>query len=187
MAATTPFDAYRSYQRDLNEALGCVTAGRLTAPSGSSFSTSFQYAAMLNRGRPVADLRGTHRLSLGVFQRFVIESYEEERSSQFYTRTIEYAYQVLTRGGEELLAFHWTPQADVRYYRTHPHLHVGSVLISGDAPIANVPKLHIPTGVISLASVIRLLIEELGVRSRRDNWREILTTGEEAFNRYRTR
>lgn len=187
MAGKSPFEAYRNFQDSLNETLSCVTAGRLSVPSVSDFETDFEYSIVLNYGRPVTDLRGYHQLTLSVLQRFVIQMTDDEERGPYKVRTNMYVYQVATRAEEELFAYHWTPEEDEYLYRVHPHLHIGAVSITGDAPIPNFPKLHLPTARVSLESIIRLLIEDLGVRPRRDAWREILTTSEEAFIRYRTR
>lgn len=174
MVVRTPFEAYTQFQRGLNEALSCVTAGRLSVPSVSDFREGFEYAAVLNRGVPANDLRSNHRLSLTVVESFVITSSSDAGQLQYRIETSEYSYQILTRAGSELLAFHWTPFAVGPEYRTHSHLHVGNVLLDDSAPIQNFHKLHIPTGRIPLSSVIRLLIEEFGVQPRRENWREML-------------
>ncbi len=174
MAVKTPFEAYTTFQRGMNEALSCVTAGRLSVPSVSVFREGFEYAAVLNRGVPANDLRSDHRLSFTVVESFVITAAGETDQRQYRIQTTEYSYQILTRSGSELLAFHWTPLADGPGYRTHSHMHVGNVLLADNAPIQNFHKLHIPTARVSVESVIRMLIEEFGVRPRREAWSEIL-------------
>ncbi len=37
-----------------------------------------------------------------------------------------------------------------------------------------ISDLHLPTGVVSLASIVRFLIEEIGVEPNRDDWDEVL-------------
>ena len=53
-----------------------------------------------------------------------------------------------------------------------PHLHLGSSLDGNDA--IDVSDLHLPTGVVSLASIVRFLIEEIGDEPNRADWDTIL-------------
>ena len=63
-----------------------------------------------------------------------------------------------------------------------PHLHVTSQ--AGTAAITR--KQHIPTGRVSLESVVRFAIAELGVRPIRDDWGRVLDAGQAAFDARRT-
>ncbi len=88
--------------------------------------------------------------------------------------TIVTAYQYALRdhSGRELLAFHWHP--DGRSPVAFPHLHVSAALRgttpSGDPAVLPLDKLHIPTGHLSAADVVRLLVAELRVRTLTIDW-----------------
>lgn len=185
MAGTTPPEAYKRFQDGLNEALSCVTAGRLTVPRGPRLEGDLEYSIVLNRGQPV-DLRGDHRLRFSALQNFVIIKTDYPQSGPYNVRTTEYVYQIATRDQDELLAYHWTPEAPIDF-RLYPHFHIGLVSIAKDAPIPHFHKLHLPTGRVSLEGVIRLLIDDLGVQPRRQYWRAILDSTEETYPRYGTR
>ncbi len=88
-----------------------------------------------------------------------------------------YVYALLDRSGRELLAFHWHPLAS-RSLVTFPHAHGSAALRtttpSGDPGILPLDKVHLPTGYLSLADIVRLLVVEFGVRPRIANWQERL-------------
>jgi predicted DNA-binding protein with PD1-like motif len=79
-----------------------------------------------------------------------------------------YWYELTTRDGAEVIAYHWHPSQDqhVRF----PHLH-----ITGGAPSAVVTRRsHVPTGHVPLAAVVRFALAELGVRPQRPDWERVL-------------
>jgi hypothetical protein len=81
------------------------------------------------------------------------------------------------RAGVELLAWHWQP-GPAASGPDHPHLHVSAALrpalSSGDRAVVPLDKMHLPTGVVSLAGVVRMLIEEFGVQPAAADWRQRL-------------
>jgi hypothetical protein len=87
----------------------------------------------------------------------------------FASHVIRYSYRLIEAGGSELLAHHWHPVGLSPV--THPHLHLSSripalSLASGTASIA-LEEVHLPTGWVTVADIVRLLIEELGAAPRR--------------------
>lgn len=81
--------------------------------------------------------------------------------------TLGYFSAVLDADDRELLAYHW--HRDGHSPITFPHHHVGA-----PAGATDISKLHLPTGIVPLAAVIRLVITELGVEPRHPKWRSIL-------------
>ena len=75
----------------------------------------------------------------------------------------------------ELLAYHWHPVGLSRV-RT-PHLHLGS-FAAGSA--ISIGETHPPTGIVSLAAIVRFLIEDLEVEPNRPDWDRVLTEVEAA-------
>jgi hypothetical protein len=171
----------------MNEALGCITAQRLSVPPGGTIRSGPVYAIVLNRGVPVA-LRGMTPVRLFLGCRFrIVESLGPD--GRFYAiDTVEYAYQFLTRAGQEFLSFHWNPEAASTTERAYPHLHIGSPMLAADAPVLpdRFNKLHIPTSPVSLEAVIRFAIEELGVDGRA-GWQDILKRTRTAHEPQETR
>lgn len=110
------------------------------------------------------ELGGEGRLSLAVSEHIVAR----EGEAGWEARTVAYMY-VVGVDRNELLAFHWHP-AGPSSIRT-PHLHVGVEIQVGAVWLA---KAHLPTGVVAVADVLRLVLGELGVRPLCDDWRAIL-------------
>lgn len=95
---------------------------------------------------------------------------------QWAVRSSGYSYQLRERAGREIIAFHWHPGR--RGQPDFPHLHITSQVGAVQIPA----KSHVPTGRVSIESVIRFLIEELHVRPLRPNWDRVLIEGEQSFN-----
>jgi hypothetical protein len=89
-------------------------------------------------------------------------------------RISDYNYTIRKRNDSELLAYHWHPDGTSRV--TWPHLHVGA---ANSPPV--LPRTHLPTGHVPLQDIVRLVIEELGVEARRDDWREVVVRTRQAL------
>ena len=76
----------------------------------------------------------------------------------------------------EFLAFHWHPQSRVSW----PHIHVRA----GVEPA--LATAHIPTGRVPFEDIVRMLIDDLGVRPLRDDWRDVLAQTRATFEQERT-
>jgi hypothetical protein len=88
-----------------------------------------------------------------------------------------YRYRLLDRDQAELLVYHWQPGPEYAG-PDHPHVHVSAALQAKvDARTTReigLDKLHIATGLVSLAAIVRMLIAEFGIAPQRADWREIL-------------
>lgn len=87
-----------------------------------------------------------------------------------------YDYEISDRDGHEILTYHWHPEGVSPV--TEPHLHLSGRLRPldlgpRDAPVA-LGEMHLPTGVVTLAQVVQLLITEFGVEPRREDWGTVL-------------
>jgi len=73
--------------------------------------------------------------------------------------TTAYRYHLLDDSGAEMIGWHWHPDSlgDPRL-RGHPHLHVPAGSIDR--------RIHVPTGRVSIESVLRLLLIDLAVPAR---------------------
>lgn len=95
----------------------------------------------------------------------------------FVSSTQTYEYRLLDRLERELLVYHWQPGP--RYAGPdHPHLHVSASLramtSAADEREIDLDKLHLPTGQVTLAAVVRSLITEFGVEPIRPDWARVL-------------
>jgi hypothetical protein len=98
-------------------------------------------------------------------------------SGGFRTRLSGYSCRVLEPSGREILAFHWHPVGTSPV--TRPHLHVSSRMPPieiGQDHVVRVADLHVPTGFLPFAEVVRMLIEEFDVEPRRADWETVLAT-----------
>ncbi len=124
-------------------------------------------------------LRGGVRLEFSLPQAFVLES-ASENTGGWRVSSRAYFYQVREPAGPEIFAVHWHPGPTGQ--PVFPHLH-----IDGRARTAMIVRgHHVPTGRVSLDSVVRFLIVELGVTPRHADWEAVLVDGERFFAEHRT-
>jgi hypothetical protein len=83
--------------------------------------------------------------------------------------TVAYVYRLDDDAGRELIAWHWHAGSRVSY----PHAHMTGLAVSSRA--------HLPTGRVSIESVLRLLLDDLGVPARRPDYAEVLAEAERLF------
>lgn len=128
----------------------------------------------------------------GIYHEYeiVIET-DPTRGDWARVTTRSYEYYLHDSQGAELLAFHWAPGPDFPG-PDHPHLHVTAPLTiatnrDGDTRMRRLDRMHIPTGRISLESVIRLLIDEFSIEPLSPNWSQRLANTEAIFRSTRTR
>lgn len=102
---------------------------------------------------------------------------DEQAPSTWRIETRSYQISLLDRNGREVLAWHWQPGLEFAG-PDHPHLHVSAAVgfpnALGESAKVDLDKLHLPTGPVSLADVVRMLVEEFGVQPLMADWRERL-------------
>jgi hypothetical protein len=184
LSANSPEAAFRKFQDHLNRVLNLVlTKSRLEIlhtdkRSFLSFLDSdkeFTIAVKLRKKLP---------WHLAIIQR--IDAIKTKQG--FILKTLAYAYRIQKAvSGEALVRFEYvSPEADpdFEYSRNHVQFH-----IRFDEVIANFSptKLHIPTGWVTIESVMRFLFTELKVKPLRDDWEKILADSEEQFRKWTNR
>jgi hypothetical protein len=99
----------------------------------------------------------------------------------FAARTTSYRYLVSDIAGQDLVAYDWHPTGSSRVIT--PHLHVpaaGSVILAQrpgsrlEGAKTHLGAMHLPTGPISLAVFVSLLITEFQVDPIRSDWERVL-------------
>lgn len=123
-------------------------------------------------------LQGASRLTFTMFHRYELRKQLE--TNVWDVTSKGYVYQLHDQGGRELIAFHWHPGQS--HQPDFAHLHVTTV----DQPPQIQRKHHVPTGRVSLESVIRFAIQELGVRPLRPDWEQVLDAGQAKFDARRS-
>lgn len=176
MAARTPGEAVEEFLDPIKVTLRCITdegyVARIKRPGGP-------YPSLFQRGLAVLDRgRGRSPLQLALTHSYLVESGEGGRAP-WRLRTASWIYKIADANGVTILEFHWHPANSGRV--TWPHIHAYGTHVS-----LELHKLHPPTGRISIESVVRFLIEDLGVVPRRADWPAILDRNERLFRERRT-
>ena len=91
--------------------------------------------------------------------------------------TSMYSYRLLDRLEHELLVYHWQPGPSY-VGPDDPHLHVSASLRAATSVVdereIGLDRLHLPTGQVTLTSVVRSLLTEFGVEPLRPDWSRVL-------------
>jgi hypothetical protein len=156
-----------AYVAAVQTTVGCVV-GDIVRATGHRPETS-PLTLLLAGGRAVALAGGVFPLGLDVRQFYqLVENPSAPRRRRWRVELVGYRYALTARRTEqEVLAFHWHPHVTDKAF---PHVY----LEAGLGLPRDLIGIHVPTGEIALEDVIRLAIEELGVRPRLSRWRSIL-------------
>jgi hypothetical protein len=174
LTGARPERALRALIDQLRPVVACVTAQPLLALRDRRAATTGQIVFSPESPR----LRATHRQHTLLFSArldYAIGS-DDDSPRRFDVRTVSYTYRVLDREDNEIVAYHWHPDgvSSVR----HPHLHLSNQIRPIDLGRNQTPlplaDYHLATGVVPLAHLVRMLIEEFGVEPLRDDWDEVL-------------
>ncbi len=168
MAGRRPALAVENYLEPLRRAVSCVTDAVINV--GGGYHAGKQHVLVLAKGKPVP-LAGDCGLSLVVVQKYEVVGATGQRGP-WKVHTLEYAYTLHNSNGP-LIAYHWHPSHTVDV----PHLH------HYQGPLS---KCHFPTNRVSLEEVLRFAITDLGAKPIRDDWEDVLRTGQDAHEQWRT-
>jgi hypothetical protein len=115
--------------------------------------------------------------------------FDETKDQSGSVLVVAYEYRLLDRDHRELLVYHWQPGREFAG-PDHPHLHVSAPLaaqvVATTRRTIPLDKLHLATERVTLAAVIRMLIEEFGVSPIHRDWRRRLARADEVLNRWHT-
>ena len=130
---------------------------------------------------------GPSGLMLDIVHRFVIEIDQTAESGRRQrAMTVAYEYRILDVQETELLVYHWQPGSIARG-PDFPHIHVSASLTAKTSATVSqrlsLDKRHVPTGIVTLADVVRTLIAEFGIAERRRDWPARLARAEIVLRR----
>jgi hypothetical protein len=145
----------------------------------NGYSPSQEHTLAPNVGEPVR-LRGQVELDLVSKLRYRVVPAEGERGP-WKVETLAYSHGLETPEAQEIIAYHWHPRQGSEII--YPHLHLGAGI---GADLGILEKTHIPTGRIALEDVLRFAIAELGVEPQREDWSEVLSETQAAFETWCT-
>ena len=99
---------------------------------------------------------------------------EARPGERWHVSTVAYDYRISrAEDSSELMSWHWHPTTGVSF----PHVHIAADDLSR--------HVHVPTGRVSIEAVLRMLLGELGVSSKRAKWEQVLAASEAPFLKYR--
>ena len=166
MVGRIPAGAVSEYVATIQRVVSCISDA-VVSVEGGYYVSDIPHLLRLNRGRPVR-LGGTSRLWLTFQQYYRIVEVEVPRVQ--WTVAVEgYEYKLLDADSREVLTYHWHPRGQSPI--VFQHLHVGHGAEVGRSELQTA---HLPTGHVSAADIIRLLIGDFGATPSRRDWEDAL-------------
>jgi len=102
----------------------------------------------------------------------VVHGDDGSSRNRWAVRTTGWTYRIELHDGRKSFAYHWHPVG--RSAVTWPHVHV-----YGRTEPEELRKAHLPTGDVSLAALVRMLIDDFGVVPLRADWQAVLARHED--------
>jgi hypothetical protein len=148
MSGRTPAQARERFLAPLRRCLSCITNAQIIV---SAIGKPGEPEALTLSQDPVR-VRTRHNI---VYQLRLRQQFHLVLEGRDWRVTTDaYQYRLDDGTGLELASWHWHPSTG----NPHPHLHVTGAPAGGGT--------HLPTGRVSIESVLRLLLVDLGARPR---------------------
>jgi hypothetical protein len=156
MPGRTPAQARERFLGPLRRSLSCITNAQIIVsplrdPGGLQALTLSQDPLRLRSGQGVD-------YQLRLRQQFHLV----REGRDWRVTTDAYQYRLDDGTGQEMASWHWHPNTG----NPHPHLHVPGGPAGG--------RTHLPTGRVSIESVLRVLLTDLAVQPTRDHVNDFL-------------
>jgi hypothetical protein len=177
LPSRTPREAVERYANPIKYTLLCVTDAIL-GYSGGIYPSPKDHNLSFVNSPPIGRLSGTG-LSLFFSQNYSIAQ-SSAGEQDWKVKTEGYIYRVDDESGAEIMSYHWHPSTE---YPKFPHMHLkkGSEVGRGE-----LTRCHIPTGRMSIESVVEFLIKDFHVMPRYPDWRDVIDENRTAFEKDRT-
>lgn len=178
MAGNNPRQAVQAFFKPLQHVLSCFTDAVITH-KGDYKVNGGPYALTVGTGHRTDKFKlpGSD-FHFSVLMNYTIVNATADRGP-YKVKSTAYFYSLEEDGGKEILTYQWHPTKTCMF----PHIHLGSSSKLGSKTLN---KLHIPTGRIALEQVLRLAVEELGVKPIKTGWSDILCKAQGGFEKWRT-
>jgi hypothetical protein len=174
----TQREARDAFLTPLRKALSCLTTAQLFASPAGRAGDGLEAITLSQEPLKLRSGLLGDVIYLKLRQQFrVVKDESAPARRRWKVSTVAYFYQLDDCAGAELASWHWHPQTGLRY----PHTHVSGSRLGKQA--------HLPTGRVSIESVIRLLLIDLKVpaaKGHADDYQEILAKAEDDFIGYRS-
>jgi hypothetical protein len=173
----TPREAVERYAEPIKTTLLCVTDAFL-GYSGGVYPSREAHNLCFIGSPPIGRLAGT-KLSLFFSQNYSIVQLSTAEQ-EWKVKTEGYIYRLDDESGAEIISYHWHPNSE---YPRFPHLHLKK---GSDVGREELKRCHIPTGRVSIESVVEFLIKEFHVIPRYSDWRDVIEENRRRFEIHRT-
>jgi hypothetical protein len=181
MPGRTPPAAIKAFTQPLQLALSCIGSVHITLSQGALGAVGETHSWMLNDGSPISLGNGLFFSASMKFE--TLDRGQSEGRRRYRISTREYIYEVMEPGSRQIISAHWHPLARNSRY-TDPHWHVGGVALAKNRVYLD--RAHIPSPRVSIEEFIRLMIEELGVVPRQEDWDKRLRKTHKAFAEHKS-
>ena len=166
MLGRTPAGAVSNYVDSIQRLISCVS-NAVVSVDGGYYVSDTSHVLRLSQGRPVR-LGRASSLWLTLQQYYHIVEVEGPRV--YWMIAVEgYEYTLIDAGGREILTYHWHPRGESPIAFHHLHLEHGAGMVREELQTA-----HLPTGYVSVADILRLLIVDFRVEPRRGDWEDVI-------------
>lgn len=154
-------DAVSAFVKPLQRSISCISTAKIVTQQGRE-----PYGVS---SRAILDLAQGGKANFALDMSF--EVYQKSKvptKSKFSVHVTKYIYVLEYQG--ESVAFHWHPDTNDGAIE-HPHLHIEGTPASALARGFG----HIPTGRVTLESILYWLIADLGATPKNPDWNKVLT------------
>ena len=166
MISRSPAEAVSDYVSSIQRVVSCVSDG-VVSVDGGYYVADAPHILRLNQGRSVR-IGGASGIRLAFYQYYRVIQTEVPRV-QWMVSEEGYEYKILDADGREIIVYHWHPVEHNPIAFHHLHLEYGAEVGREELQTA-----HLPTGHVSVADIIRLLIVDFGATPQRGDWESVL-------------
>lgn len=165
MTGRTLAEAVNSYVGSIQQLVSCVSDS-IVSVEGGYYVSDTSHVLRLNQSRPV---RLGRMPSLWLTLQQCYHIVETEGLHIHWTIAIEgYEYTIIDSDCREILTYHWNPRGQSAIAFHHLHMEHGAEVGREELQTA-----HLPTGYVSVADILRLLIMDFRVAPRRSDWESV--------------
>jgi hypothetical protein len=181
MPGRSPTAAVKAFTKPLQIALSCIGNVHISLSQGALGAVGETHSWTLNDGTRIPLGNGLFFTASMKFE--TLDRGRSEEGGRYRISTREYIYEVTGPGSRQIISAHWHPLArNSRFAK--PHWHIGGV--TGASDRVYLDRAHIPSPRVSIEEFIRLMIEDLGVQPRTDDWDSRLRKTHKAFAAHMT-
>jgi hypothetical protein len=181
MPGLNPAAAVKAFTQPLKLALSCIGNVHISLSQHALGTVAETHSWTLNDGTPIPLGNGLFFSADMKFE--TLDRGQSEGRGRYRITTREYIYAVTGPRSEQIISAHWHPLARNSRF-ADPHWHIGGVTLAKGHVYLD--RAHIPSPRVSIEEFIRLMIEELGVEPRTDDWDSRLRRTHKAFAEHKT-